>query len=259
MPALDDLPADASSAWLGLRDSLSDILGDDLLAIWAYGSVIGSDRPRRVADLDTHVIVRRRPADVAAQRIESALERGPQTEFDAWLITLDHARRSEPPPHAFLEGRRDTAWAVHRAHWLAGRVITVHGLEPAAVVQPPTWDEIVVDLDRELEHIERHIQEGDNDPYEAAYAVLNGSRILRSLQAHDPVLSKRAAGSWALTNLPGRWRPALDAALRAYDERETPDDAALLAAEMAPFVAMVRAELPRTSNDLDETPRWSGY
>jgi hypothetical protein len=117
----------------------------------------------------------------------------------------------------------------------------------------------VVDLDRELEHIERHIQEGDNDPYEAAYAVLNGCRILRSLQARDPVLSKREAGSWALTNLSGRWRPALDAALRAYDERQTQDDAALLAAEMAPFVAMVRAELPRTSNDLDETPRWSGY
>jgi hypothetical protein len=47
--------------------------------------------------------------------------------------------------------------------------------------------------------------------------------------------------------------------LRAYDERETPGDAALLAAEMAPFVAMVRAELPRTSGDPGDTPRWSGY
>jgi hypothetical protein len=106
--------------------------------------------------------------------------------------------------------------------------------------------------------MERHVHEGDTDPYEASYAILNGSRILRTLETHDPVLSKREAGAWALEHLPGRWLPALQAALRAYDERATPDDARLLASEMAPFVATVRDQLPAT-RDADAIPRWSGY
>jgi hypothetical protein len=259
MPAFDDLPADARAAWLRLRDELVDILGDELLAMWAYGSQIGADRPRRPADLDTHVILGSRPDAATAQRIEDVLHRDPDVEFDAWFIARDDARGADPPPHAFREGRRDTAWAVHRAHWLAGRVITLHGLQPADVVLPPTWDEVLADLDRELEHVERHTKEGDTDPYEASYALLNGSRILRSLETRDPVLSKREAGIWALASLPGRWHPALDAALRAYDGSATPDDASLLAAEMGPFVAMVREHLPRTNGRSADGPRWSGY
>ena len=139
-------------------------------------------------------------------------------------------------------------------------MVTIHGLEPAEVVAPPEWEDVIAELDRELEHIERHVHEGDTDPYEAAYAILNGSRILRSLQRHDPVLSKREAGTWALEHLDERWQPALRAALRAYDERETPEDAGLLASEMAPFTAMVREHVPVVDHRApNEAPRWSGY
>ena len=260
---LDSLPESARAAWLRLRDGLQAILGDDLIAIWAYGSVIGADRPHRPADLDTHAILRNRPDAQTAQRIKDVIdaitvEGG--LEFDVWFIAHDDARRAEHPPHAFLEGRRDTAWALHRAHWLAGRYANVYGLEPADVVPKPTWPELQVDLDRELEHIERHLHEGDTDPYEAAYALLNGSRILRSLETHDAVLSKREAGIWALERLPDRWQEALNAALRAYDEQATPEDAQLLASEMGPFVSMVRERLPAAGETSDEArPRWSGY
>jgi hypothetical protein len=256
---VESLPAAARKAWLGLRDELRAILGEDLVAIWAYGSVIGSDRPKRPADLDTHVIVRRAPDATTAEGIQDAIAGLGEVEFDAWFVTLDDARRAGWPPHAFLEGRRDTSWAVHRAHWLAGRVITLHGPSPRDIVPPPSWPELRADLDRELEHIERHIREGDTDPYEAAYALLNGSRILRSLETEDVVLSKREAGAWALESLPDRWHPALHAALRAYDQQETPQDAALLAAEMAPFVAMVREHLPTADSRSSKEPRWSGY
>jgi hypothetical protein len=259
---LDSLPDVARNAWARLLDELQAILGDDLAAIWAYGSTIGSDRPDRPADLDTHVILERRPDAQAAQRITDAVdaiaaEAG--VEFDVWFIALEDARKPDHPPHAFREGRRDTSWALHRSHWLAGRFVQIHGREPAEIVPPPTWPEIQVDLDRELEHLERHVAEGDTDPYEAAYAVLNGSRILHSLETHDVVLSKREAGIWALDHLPERWHPAIHAALRAYDEQAAPDDIALLAAEMAPFVAVVRQRLPAEGQSPDGFPRWSGY
>ena len=261
--ALEDLPEVARRAWTQLRDGLKSLLGEDLVAIWGYGGAIGSDRPLRPADLDTHVIVRRRPDELAARRIQaamSAIADREGVEWDTWFIVLDDARRSEPPPHAFLEGRRDTSWALHRAHWLAGRYLPLYGARPVEVVTAPTWAEIEGDLDREVEHVERHVLEGDADPYEASYAILNGCRIAHAVETRDVVLSKRAAGQWALEHLPGRWNGAVNAALRAYDGLATPDDDRLLAGEMAPFVAMVRERLPtRREPTSDAHPRWSGY
>jgi hypothetical protein len=260
---LHDLPQTAQIAWTRLRDELQSILGDDLVAIWGYGSTIGSDRPDRPPDLDTHVILGRRPDAQTAQRIDDASEAiaaEAGLEFDAWFIALDDARQPDQPAHAFHADRRDTAWSLHRAHWLAGRFLLIHGRPPAEIVPPPTWREIEVDLDRELEHIERHVAESDTDPYEAAYAILNGSRILHSLEVRDVVLSKREAGNWGLDHLPVRWQPAIRAALHAYDEQASPEEVELLAAEMAPFVAMVRKRHPaRDRPDSAAGPRWSGY
>jgi hypothetical protein len=236
-------------------------LGEGLVAIWAYGSTVAPDPPRGRADLDGHVIVGRSPDEPTARRIESTLDavaRDEGVEWDVWVIRLHDARRPEPPPHAYLEDRRDTSWAIHRAHWLGGNVVNVYGREPVEIVPAPTWAELEVDLDRELEHVERHIAEGDTDPDEASYAILNGSRILRAIDTHDVAISKREAGSWALTYLPDRWHPAVKAALRAYDERASRTDTKLLAAEMAPFVAMVRSRLPMAERAADY-PRWSGY
>jgi hypothetical protein len=250
-------------AWLRLRDELQEILGEDLVAMWAYGSTIVPERPLRPADLDTHVIVKRRPDEQAAQRIEDAsgaIAEDEDVEWDVWFIVVDDARRAEPPPHAYREGRRDTSWALHRAHWLAGRYVHLYGQEPDEIVPAPTWSELELDLDRELEHIERHVIEGDTDPYEAAYAILNGSRILHAIETRDVVLSKRAAGTWALDHLPERWHAAIRAGMRAYDAQATPEDAQLLASEMAPFVAMVRERLPAADEPTGEVrPRWSGY
>ncbi len=244
--SLEQLPGEARSAWTRLRDALRAIAGDDVVAIWAYGSTVGADRPHRPTDLDTHVVLKRRPDADTVRRIkadEAILGEG--QEWDTWFITLADARRPDHPPHAFRPDRLDEAWALHRAHWLGGRFVLVHGPEPAELVPPPTWSELVRDLQNELEHLERHVEAGDTDPHEAAYAVLNGSRILRSLESHDVVLSKREGGRWALEHLPDRWHPAIQAALHAYDGQATADEARLLAREMAPFVAMVRE-------------RWSG-
>jgi hypothetical protein len=260
---LDNLPEVARTAWLRLRDELRQILGDDLIAMWAYGGTTFPDPPRRSGDLDAHVVLERAPGERTAQNIEAAhdtigAEHG--VEWDTWYILAADARRPESPPHAFRPGRRDTAWALHRAHWLAGRYIHLYGARPEEIVPAPTWAELEVDLSRELEHIERHIVEGDTDPHEAAYAIFNGSRILRAVETGDVATSKRAAGAWALEHLPPEWHAAIRAAGRSYDDRATPEDAELLAATMAPFIAMVRQRLPALEEASGEaSPRWSGY
>jgi len=261
--SIDAMPEVTRTAWTRLRDELQAILGEDLVAIWAHGGAAIAEGPPRPADLDTYVIVARSPAEQTVQRIEEAHDAIADdlgVEWDSWYVLADDARRPEAPRHAYREGRRDTAWAINRAHWLAGRYIHLHGTEPADIVPPPTREELQVDLSRELEHIERHVVEGDTNPYEATYALLNGSRILHALETGDVAVSKRAAGAWALQHLPVRWHSALHAAARAYDGQPTPDDDARLAADMAPFVGMVRERLPAAAEVTEEPrPRWSGY
>lgn len=261
--SLDEIPEIARVAWLRLRDELQVILGEDLMAMWAHGGTTFSAGQPHSGDLDTYIILTRPPDQQTVQRIEdahAAIARHDGVDWDAWYVLADDARRAEAPRHAYREGRRDTSWAVHRAHWLAGRYVHLYGPEPAEIVQAPTWPELEVDLSRELEHIERHIVEGDTDPFEATYAILTGSRILHAIKTRNVVLSKRAAGMWALQHLPARWHPALYAAGRAYDAQATPQDAALLATDMAPFIVMVRECLPAIEEPPSEArPRWSGY
>jgi hypothetical protein len=260
---LERLPPVARTAWMRLRDALLALLDDDLVAIWAHGGTTAIEGAPIPADLDTYVIIGR-PIDErtaeAIERAHAAISADSGVEWDAWYVLAEDARRPEPPQHAYREGRRDTAWAISRARWLAGRYALVYGLKPDEIVPPPTWGELEIDLDRELEHVERHVSEGDTDPFEATYAILNGSRILHTVQTRDVAVSKRSAGRWALDHLPVRWHAVLRAANRAYDGQATADDLNLLAREMGPFVAMVRERLPSKTPRGDEwQPRWSGY
>ncbi|MGZ8475820.1 MAG: aminoglycoside adenylyltransferase domain-containing protein [Candidatus Limnocylindria bacterium] len=259
---LEQLPEAARTAWTRLRDELVAVLGDDLVAIWAYGGTVAVEGPPRSADLDTYVIVHR-PIDAGTgegiDAIHHAIAADTGLGVDAWYVLEADARRPEAPRHAYRSDRRDTTWAITRAHWLAGRYAHVFGREPAEIVPPPTWSALEADLDREVEHLERHVAEGDTDPYEATYAILNGSRILRTLATRDPAISKRSAGEWALEHLPVRWHAVLRAAGRAYGGQASTEDTELLATEMRPFVAMVRERLPSTVATEGGQPRWSGY
>lgn len=243
---LGQVPAVARTAWTRLRDELRATLGDDLVALWGHGGMTAPDPSVRHGDLDTHAILARHPDEETARRIQEAedgVARDHGLESDAWYVLADDANRADSPPHAFRAGRADDVWAIHRAYWLAGRYVPLHGPHPGEIVPVPTWAELEIDLQRELEHLERHVEARDEDPYEATYAILNGSRILYAIEARDVVISKRSAGRWALEHLQGRWHDVLRAAGRAYDEEQSPEDARLLAASMGPFVAMVRKRL----------------
>jgi hypothetical protein len=239
---IDDVPAIARTAWTRLSDGLVGILGDDLVAVWAYGGTASAPADAPFGDLDTFVVVREQIDGTTADAIDElqatiAEEAG--VEWDAWYVAEEDARQPAMHRHAWRD-RLNESWAIDRAHWLAGRYVLLYGLEPAEIVPSPTAAQLEEALHVELDHLERHVEAGDTDPFEATYAFLNGSRIMRAIETGDVAISKREAGPWALEHLPDRWHPALRAAMRAYDRQATVDDEALLAREMAPFVAFVR-------------------
>jgi len=239
------VPAVSRDSWIRLRDDLVRILGDDLVAMWAYGGAITAPEEAPIGDLDTFVVVRGRVDAATSRAIEDAqdaISKETAADWDAWYVTAEDAGRPAMPRHAWRD-RLNESWAIDRGHWLGGRYVVLVGAEPADVVPAPTAADLDEALQAEIDHLERHVEAGDTDPYEATYAFLNGSRIVRAVETGDVVISKREAGPWGLEHLPDRWHPAIEAALRAYDHRATSDDESLLAKEMAPFVAMVRERL----------------
>jgi hypothetical protein len=243
--SIGNVPEPARGAWHRLTADLQRILGDELVAMWAYGGSITTPPDAPQGDLDTFVVVRRPLGSEAARAIEEAQARiadDTGVEWDAWYVTEEEASRPEMLRHAWRD-RLNESWAIDRAHWLGGRYVLLHGVEPEEIVPVPSREELDEALRAEVDHLERHVEAGDTDPYEATYAFLNGSRVVRAIETGDVVMSKREAGPWGLEHLPDRWRPALEAAIRAYDKRSTPEDEDLLAREMAPFVGMVRERI----------------
>jgi hypothetical protein len=261
--SLDELPAVAAEAWARLRDEAQAILGSDLTCMWGYGGTIFPDRSRLLGDLDTFAVLERVPNERSKRNIERAeaeIAREHGIDWDTWYVLAADAERIDPPPHTLDPGRRNTSWAIDRAHWHAGRYVSLYGRSPEGSVPAPTWPEIESALSRELEHLERHVEDGDDDPFEATYAIWNGCRILYAIETRDVAISKRSGGMWALKHLPERWHEAIRAAGRAYDAEETPRDAEVLREAMAAFVAMVRQRLPLVDPRAPgEPPRWSGY
>jgi len=241
---LELLPNAVQVACVQLRDQLRQILGEELVALWVYGAVTFEDRPRRLGDVDTHAVIRQ-PLDPntirAIDELHTSTARDCGIEWDSWYILERDMASTLPPPHAFRENLVDDAWALHRAHWLAEQFVHLSGCAPSVLIQPPTWEELKEGLRGELSYIEQSGQEYPS----AAFVVLNGCRLLYSLRTRNVVISKRAAGSWALTHLPTAWHPAIHAAQRAYDGRVEPDDAARLQSAVAPIVTTVRAEFAR--------------
>ena len=269
----DALPPPALAVSMRLRDVLADLLADDLVGMWVDGGTTFPDRPLVPGDLDVCVVVTNltpderdpdrwhdrpgsRPARVASA--QQSVGREHDRNIDASYLVVEEMDGHDRPGMAFVARQPHNRWPIVRAHWLAGQYIHLHGRRPEELVVAPRELDLRRALSREIEHLERHVYEGDAaDPYEATYAMFSGCRVLYTLATGNPVVSKRSAGTWGLAKLPDNWHPALRAAGRAYDGKATAEDKALLEATMPPFVEMVRQKLPLTKpRPPGQLPRW---
>ncbi len=225
--AIGDLAAPVRGAAAALGSELATALAGELHALYLYGAVTFPESEGG-GDLDYHAILSgpvTEPVRAAYQTACDHLASRPGCDdLDGWVISLDEARGSRPPVHLIVPGLRDKAWALHRAHWLAGRCVVLHGPDPAAIVAEPAWAEQRAGLEAELVFLR-------GAPVEhGAYAVLNACRILRSLAERNVVQSKFGSAAWALDSLPPEFSPAIRAALSAYRGTATTADAEALAA-----------------------------
>jgi hypothetical protein len=192
---------------------LSHLLGDRFVGLIRYGAMCFPPSP--VSDFDAHVFVADPFTDAdrdAVRRLVMDLPGVTDPGFmDVWYVTLDEARSSDPPQTQLRPGFRDDMWALHRAHWHAGRFVLVRGPDPREIVPVPTWDELDASLDAELASIRQNI---DSD--EPAYNVLNLCRVLYSYENRDVVTGKFQAAVWAIAALDVGHHALIRAAVEAY-------------------------------------------
>jgi hypothetical protein len=225
-----------------LHRGFAEILGDGLASFFLYGAAM-FDRPEgwRI-DFDFHVLLREPldDADRAAIR-ELYAEVGNRSELgrdlDGYCVLLSDATRSQPPRHQLQLELRDEAWALHRAHVLAGRYFLAAGIDPAEIVVTPSWTELDTALRLQFDFVEEHADE-------PAYGILNAARILYSFATRDVVVSKYQTAQWALESLPGEWHDGVRAALRFYSREPDDGDGRVFAECWAPFIAYVKRSLP---------------
>lgn len=243
---LGELPPTVREACLRLRDGLTDLLGRELVALWAYGAATFPDRPNRLGDVDTHgVLVTPPDRDTASaiDELQESIAQDSGIEWDSWYILESDAREVQPPRHVLRADLVDDAWALHRAHWLAEQYVALHGCLPSELVRPPSWAELKEGLQDELLFIEELLEEGRDDAGHAAFATWNACRIIYSLETRQVVVSKRAAALWALDNLRSSWHAPIRAAGRVYDGQADDDDALVLKSSLTDIVSATRDRL----------------
>ena len=133
---LEILPPSAQIACEKLKEALQKLLGSDLLALWAYGAQTFADFPKRLGDIDTHAVLSHEPdikTAAAIDQIHARIAADLGVEWDSWYILRKDAVRAQPPKHAFREDLTDDAWALHRAHWLAGQYVLLAGSPPRKI------------------------------------------------------------------------------------------------------------------------------
>jgi hypothetical protein len=204
-----------------------------LYGLYLHGAAVFR-APWPLGDLDCHAVLTMSPTHVERQQLaelhEELAEDYPPLggEMDVYYISLSAAQGAEPPHHLLRPEVIDGAWALHRAHMLAGRCIALHGPAPGELLIPPTWDELDAALRHELDYVKHHLA------VYPAYCVLNLCRLMYSYEARHVVVSKYEAARWARRAFPD-WLPLIEAACRRYAWGDTGRNRHLLAREVTRF------------------------
>lgn len=220
-----------------LKNSLLKTVDLELFAIWQYGSSVFG---HPFIDVDLHIIMTKQLQTETWEAIQDIHKKIAEDynlqldELDFWYILLNDAINNKKPKHigTWANNLIDDCWALHRAHWLAGRLIVIYGPEPVNIIKKPEWNELEEDLLNEIK-----------DPQPSPYWVLQLCRVCASLFTHDVVRSKLDSGMWALKNLPKVYQPIIQAAMSFYEKKSLNDDESIIKINFSMFHLEIQKQI----------------
>ena len=212
-----------------LLSNVPDILGDQFVGMYLYGSLANGDFDR-YSDIDILVVTKQAMSDdhfLALQSMHTqiaALDNWYASQLEVSYIPKDALRRynAENSRHPHLDrGERERLHVIqHETDWIVQRYIlrergmTLVGPEPNTLIDPVSADDLRKAMQAILFGWYAHFLEKpapfDSRGYQS-YTVLSLCRILYTLQQGE-VVSKMAAADWARENLDPRWLPLIERA-----------------------------------------------
>lgn len=236
---------------------MREALGDNLLGVYVFGSLVTGDFDPRLSDIDLAAILNRPLTNADLARLEQMHDAMVQT-FPAWdgRIEVGYLNRSDVNPFdpgatiakiapgEPLQARVAEHGWLFNLHVVREQGITLIGPDPRTLIGPIGRDELAAGLRRRMAEWRDYV-DGELPPMDAgsqAYVVLTMCRALQTFTTGEWT-SKRHAAEWAARAEPA-WAPLIAQAL-AWRETEPDGSADLQAAQrqMLTFARVVTGRI----------------
>ncbi len=237
-----------------LIDGVSEILRDEFIGIYLYGSLVTGDFDLAISDLDL-VVIMTQPLDDERFHLLNKLHQNVVNAYPAWEDRLELAYVSR---HTLKSFRKQTSrigiispgepfhQIIAGADWLISwyalreNGIALRGPEIETLVDPISASEYLLAVRQHIEAYPKRINTGESKPY-LSYVLLTTARGLYTLQMGFPT-SKIKAAAWAAATYP-KWAELIHKSLLW---RRDPKSDKLTTAEIQPQVeALVHYLLAR--------------
>jgi hypothetical protein len=231
-PVLPTAHADVNSMLDQLLAEAHTVLGEQLIAMYLYGSLSSGDFNPHSSDIDFVFVTAVMLPDAAVAALE-AMHHQLWASGNKWAAKLEGAyvprdliRRHNPaaaPCPTVNEGefyldRLGSDWIIQR-HVVREEGVVLFGPPTAALIDPVSFDDIRESVRGVMrEWWAMHITDDTNlhHPGYSPFAVLTMCRVLHALK-FGAIASKPTAARWALTILDARWHPLIAQALAAWE------------------------------------------
>ncbi|RPJ24812.1 MAG: DUF4111 domain-containing protein [Chloroflexi bacterium] len=223
-----------------LLSNAKEILGDQFIGMYLYGSLSGGDFSPESSDIDFLVITTNTLSDKTISELE-AMHKQIWASGMKWASKLEGSyvpkeliRRHDPDgtpcptvnEGAFFVDKRGSDWIIQR-HIVREHGVVLAGPDPKTLIDPVTADDIrgaVLGILREwwFPMLADPSWLRDHGSEYHAFAVITMCRVLHTLE-HGTILSKPKAIQWAREKLGNPWRQLIDKAVAAA-QHENKDD-----------------------------------
>lgn len=241
-----------------LVSGICGVLGDDLVALYLYGSSVSGGFDPGISDVDLVAVT---SPEIEAIDLPGLgrMHHGLVSRYPDWKDRIEVVYLSR----ATLESFRTSAGALavispgepfhvrddRASEWLQNWYllretgVCLYGLDPAAIVPPIAWTEFVAATVRYADEVRNRSRVGAGRGA-LAYTILTMCRALRTVRL-GAAGSKQEGAAWICGRMP-EWAWLVDAALECRQSQGTigfADEASRAAAET--FIRLVADEISR--------------
>ncbi|MBN2117058.1 MAG: DUF4111 domain-containing protein [Anaerolineales bacterium] len=212
--------------------NVKEILGDQLIGMYLYGSLSSGEFDPATSDIDFLVVTAHSLSEGKMSELEAlhtrlwATGRKWASKLEGSYVPKELIRRHDPDgapcptvnERAFFVDKRGSDWIIQR-HVVREHGVVLAGPDPKTLIDPVTSDDI-------REAVRGILQDWwfpmlddpswlrDHGSEYHAFAILTMCRALHTLE-HGTIVSKRAAAGWAQDKLSERWRPVIEQSIRS--------------------------------------------